>query len=63
MASSVNHQVPASDFSPAPGDRRVSLTGERPVYKQHRSLPISSSTLLYMALYSRASGKHKHSIP
>ncbi|CAI9553780.1 unnamed protein product, partial [Staurois parvus] len=35
------HRVPASDYSPAPGDRRVSSTGER-------------SVLLCMALHSTA---------
>ncbi|CAI9575376.1 unnamed protein product, partial [Staurois parvus] len=46
-ASAVNHQVPTGDFSPAPGDCLVSLMGERPVYKQYRSLPCQ---LLHTAL-------------
>ncbi|CAI9617445.1 unnamed protein product, partial [Staurois parvus] len=38
-AVDVNHQVPARYSPPAPGDRHVSPTGERPVCKQYRSLP------------------------
>ncbi|CAI9609924.1 unnamed protein product [Staurois parvus] len=50
-ASAVNHRVPASDFSPALGDRGVSPTGKSPVYKQHRSLPCQ---LLQTPLYGSA---------
>ncbi|CAI9565012.1 unnamed protein product [Staurois parvus] len=32
-ASAVDHRVPVSDSPPAPGDRRVSLMGERSVCK------------------------------
>ncbi|CAI9594544.1 unnamed protein product, partial [Staurois parvus] len=38
VATYVNHQVPAGYSPPSPGDCRVTLTGERPVCKQHRSL-------------------------
>ncbi|CAI9551714.1 unnamed protein product, partial [Staurois parvus] len=61
-SSAANHiRVPAGDSLPAPGDRRVSPTGEKPVYKQHRSLPIQLlAHCFYMALHSTTSVKHTH---
>ncbi|CAI9617455.1 unnamed protein product, partial [Staurois parvus] len=35
VASVVNHRVPDSDYSLAPGAHRVLLTGERTVCKQY----------------------------
>ncbi|CAI9614501.1 unnamed protein product, partial [Staurois parvus] len=37
-ATDVNHGVPAGDPLPALSDCQVTLTGERPVCKQHRPL-------------------------
>ncbi|CAI9600182.1 unnamed protein product [Staurois parvus] len=37
--TAVDHWIPARDSPLAPGNHRVSLTGERSVCKQYRSLP------------------------
>ncbi|CAI9616257.1 unnamed protein product, partial [Staurois parvus] len=50
-ASPVDHRVPAGDSLSAPSDQHVSLTGERSVCKQYRSLPCQ---LLHIALYCSA---------
>ncbi|CAI9602959.1 unnamed protein product, partial [Staurois parvus] len=45
-ASAVNHQVLDGDSPMAHADLRGTLTEERSVCKQYRSLPVSTSTLL-----------------
>ncbi|CAI9592622.1 unnamed protein product, partial [Staurois parvus] len=50
VARDVNHQVPAGDSLPVPGDHQAKLTGERPVCKQHRSLPPFKDMLLCISL-------------
>ncbi|CAI9561564.1 unnamed protein product, partial [Staurois parvus] len=58
-ASAVNHWVPACDYSPAPGDHRVSLTGERSVYKQIS--PLSAPAHCFVWLCIAQPVKHTHS--
>ncbi|CAI9584473.1 unnamed protein product, partial [Staurois parvus] len=48
VATANNHQVTARDSLPAHGDSRGTLTGERSVCKQYRSLPCQHQ---HVALY------------
>ncbi|CAI9562430.1 unnamed protein product, partial [Staurois parvus] len=58
-ALAVNHRGPAGDSLPAPSDFRELPTRGRDLYVNNTDLsPVSSCTLLCMAVHSRASVKH-----